>query len=195
MADLDSELRQAVTESEANAGGLVRDPTPEPPPPKSRRNVGLLIGLLVAVGAMLALVFSSADDAAIYSVTVDKVMADRQNLIGRNLRVEGDLVKGTLRHRAEPCEYRFTMNRGGQELKVRYAECIIPDTFRDVPDMDVQVTAEGQLTEEGYLEATHIMAKCPSKYEMRQKKAAGESAPHDMLQPADVPAIDGEPGR
>jgi len=192
MADLDSELRQAVTESEANAGGLVRDPAPEAPT-AARRSIGLLVALLVAVGAVLTLVFSSADDAAIYSMTVDKVVLDRSQLSGRNLRVEGDLVKGTLRHRAEPCEYRFTMARGGQELKVRYAECIIPDTFRDVPDMDVQVTAEGQLTDEGYLEATHIMAKCPSKYEMRQKKAAGEAAPHsDMLQPApaDLPALD-----
>lgn|SRR5688572_19768831 len=193
MADLDSELRQAVTESEANADGLVRDPLPEREP-RSRSSLGLLIALLVAIGALLALVFSSADDAAIYSVTVDKVVSERSTLSGRNLRVEGDLVKGTLRHRAEPCEYRFTMSRGGQELKVRYAECIIPDTFRDVPDMDVQVTAEGELTEEGYLEATHIMAKCPSKYEMRQKQAQGEAAPHaDMLQPAgtNLPPLDG----
>ena len=186
MADLDSELRQAVSDSEANAGGLVRDPVPEGGT-KSRRSVGLLIALLVAVGAMLALVFSSVDDAAIYSLTVDKVVQDKASLSGRNLRVEGDLVKGTLRHRAEPCEYRFTLTRGGKELPVRYAECVIPDTFRDVPDMDVQVTAEGELTEEGYLEATHIMAKCPSKYEMQQKKARGEAAPHaDLLAPADA---------
>jgi len=180
MADLDSELRQAVTDSEANAGGLVRDPVPEPSA-KSRRSIGLLLALLVGVGAMLALVFSSADDAAIYSLTVDKVVAEKSSLTGRNLRVEGDLVKGTLRHRAEPCEYRFVMSRGGQELKVRYAECVIPDTFRDVPDMDVQVTAEGELTEAGDLEATHIMAKCPSKYEMQQKKARGEAAPHASM--------------
>jgi cytochrome c-type biogenesis protein CcmE len=180
MADLDSELRQAVTDSEANAGGLVRDPLPEASA-KTRRSIGLLIALLVGIAAMLTLVFSSADDAAIYSVTVDRVVAEKASLTGRNLRVEGDLVKGTLRHRAEPCEYRFAMSRGGQELKVRYAECIIPDTFRDVPDMDVQVTAEGELTEEGYLEATHIMAKCPSKYEMQQKKARGEAAPHASM--------------
>jgi cytochrome c-type biogenesis protein CcmE len=192
MADLDSELRQAVSDSEAHADGLSVDPG-GPAPAKARRNIGLLVALLVAVGAMLGLVFSSVDDAAIYSVTVDKVLAQKATLGGRNLRVEGDLVKGTLRHRAEPCEYRFTLTRGGRELPVRYAECVIPDTFRDVPDMDVQVTAEGELTEEGYLEATHIMAKCPSKYEMQQKKARGEAAPHaDMLAPpgADVPAMD-----
>jgi len=192
MADLDSELRQAVSDSEANADGLAVDPGAEAPA-KARRSIGLLVALLVAVAAMLGLVFSSVDDAAIYSVTVDKVLAQKATLGGRNLRVEGDLVKGTLRHRAEPCEYRFTLTRGGQELPVRYAECVIPDTFRDVPDMDVQVTAEGELTEEGYLEATHIMAKCPSKYEMQQKKARGEAAPHaDMLAApgADVPAMD-----
>jgi len=192
MADLDSELRQAVSESEANADGVVKDPIPEAAA-RGRTSIGLLIALLVGVGALLVLVFSSADDAAIYSVTVDKVVAEKESLAGRNLRVEGDLVKGTLRHRVEPCEYRFTMSRGGQELAVRYGECVIPDTFRDVPDMDVQVTAEGQLTSGGYLEATHIMAKCPSKYEMRQKQARGEAAPHaDLLQPAaaGVPPLD-----
>jgi cytochrome c-type biogenesis protein CcmE len=179
------------------------DAPPEPatraaeplPKKKGLNNVGLLIALLVMGGGVLTLVMTSFNKAAVYSKTVDQLVAEKSKIGTRSVRVAGNLVKGSLKRRDQPCEYRFTMSRGGQELKVRYAECIIPDTFRDVPDMDVQVTAEGQLTEEGYLEATHIMAKCPSKYEMRQKKAAGESAPHDMLQPADVPAIEGEPGR
>ncbi len=146
-----------------------------------KRSIGLLIALLVMGGGILTLVLTSVDEAAVYSVTTDQLMQDKERFAGRNLRVEGQLVKGSLRHRAEPCEYRFSVEKGGEKLPVRYAACIVPDTFRDVPDMDVQVTAEGKLTEEGYFEATHIMAKCPSKYEMRKRQAQGESAPHAVM--------------
>jgi cytochrome c-type biogenesis protein CcmE len=75
-------------------------------------------------------------------------------------------------------------------LEVRYASCVIPDTLRDVKEMDVEVTAEGTLQDKGdYLEAKHVFAKCPSKYEMQQRKAAGEQAPHGEkpeLNPMDI---------
>jgi cytochrome c-type biogenesis protein CcmE len=48
---------------------------------------------------------------------------------------------------------------------VRYAQCVIPDTFRDVPGGGVQVTVEGALTAQGEFEATLVMAKCASKYD------------------------------
>lgn len=162
---------------QAAGGGLVSD-RPISTSPPARRNVGLLAALLVIGGAILAMVLSSVDEAAVYSVTTDKLLADTAKYKGRTLRVEGDLVKGTLRHRAEPCEYRFSIKKGESVMPVRYAACVVPDTFRDVPDMDVQVTAEGELTEAGYFEASHIMAKCPSKYEMQQRKARGEAMPH-----------------
>jgi cytochrome c-type biogenesis protein CcmE len=66
---------------------------------------------------------------------------------------------------------------------VRYAQCIVPDTFRDIPGMDVSVTAEGTLAASGDFEATQIMAKCPSKYEMRDRANKGEQAPHNAMMP------------
>lgn len=201
MTDLDGELKKALSESEATASergvstedavaagppGVVRDASAEP----KRRNIGLLVALLVVAGGILTLVFTSFDSAAIYSVTTDELVQKREQFDGRTLRVEGDLVKGSLRHRAEPCEYRFVMEKNDAQLHVRYSECVVPDTFRDVPDMDVQVTAEGQLSPEGHFEATHIMAKCPSKYEMRKKAAAGEESPHaDLGTASDAPRM------
>jgi len=210
MSDLDRELRQAVSDSEEQTPGANGEQVPPSGEPSSapdgggfvsdrevrrdraawsgsasgtnpRRNVGLLAALLVVAGAILALVFTSVDEAAIYSVTIDQLDDEREQLSGRTVRVEGELVKGSLRHRAEPCEYRFTLKKNGETLDVRYPRCIVPDTFRDVPDMDVQVTAEGTLAEGGYFEANQIMAKCPSKYEMQQKASNGEAAPHQQL--------------
>lgn len=166
--------------------GVTRDAQAEP----RKRGIGLLAALLVVGGGILTLVFTSFDSAAIYSVTTDELLAKKEQLEGRTVRVEGNLVKGSLRHRAEPCEYRFVIEKDDARLPVRYPECVVPDTFRDVPDMDVQVTAEGELVDGGYLEASHIMAKCPSKYEMREKAAAGEEAPHTQIGTApDAPPI------
>jgi cytochrome c-type biogenesis protein CcmE len=205
MGDLDDELKKALADSEAEGKadpGVVRSGATaseggsseagagaiEAPavalgaaPDEPKRNIGLLIGLLVAAGGILALVFTSVDEAAIYSVTTDQLVTQKDEYVGRNVRVEGDLVSGSLRHRKEPCEYRFSIQKNGHKLPVSYPACVVPDTFKDVPGIDVQVTAEGKLNESGNFDATHIMAKCPSKYEMEQRAANGEQAPHDIM--------------
>ena len=133
------------------------------------------------MGALILFIVFTSKNEAIYSATVDQLVTDAGRFEGRNIKVEGELVKGSLKHRQEPCEYRFVLTKNGEEIPVRYAECIVPDTFRDVPDMDVQVTAEGRLDSDGHFAASHIMAKCPSKYEMQNKAATGQSAPHELM--------------
>lgn len=188
MATVDEELAKAVEESEADVASrpvVVGAPAPEP---KARRELGLLIALLVMGGAILALVMTSFNDSAIYSKTVDQLMSERASLSGRNVRVQGTLVKGTLARRDSPCEYRFRLKKNGAEVEVRYPQCVVPDTFRDVPNMDVDVTATGKLAADGHFQASEIMAKCPSKYDMKQRAASGEKAPHGAMGslPSDV---------
>jgi cytochrome c-type biogenesis protein CcmE len=194
MSKLDDELAQAAAEAESAVLGVSSDLPAQAggsPAPSKRKNWALLLGLLGSAGAVLGLVFTSVDGAAIYSVSTAELLKNQAKFDGRTVRVEGDLVKGTLRYRPEPCEYRFTMTKDGVELPVRFPECVIPDTFRDVPEMDVHVTAEGVLNEQGYLDASHIMAKCPSKYEMQQKAARGEAAPHNAMgMPVTAPPIE-----
>src|SRR5438034_11564122 len=109
MSKIDDELAQAVAESEA------QKPAAAPLPPvtsaqrKAKRSLGLLIALLVMGGGILALVFTSFDKAAVYSKTVDQLLAQKEKLAGRSINVNGILVKGTLKRRVEPCEYRFTL--------------------------------------------------------------------------------------
>lgn len=204
MNDLDRELLSAIQNSEATSAELGKQ---EAPPVslasverrkssgrRGRAQYGLLAALLVVVLGVLSLVFSSAEDAVIYSVTTDKLLADVPKYEGRAVRVEGDLVSGSLRYRAEPCEYRFSIQKGEKTLPVRYEACIVPDTFKDVPDTVVQVTAEGKLTSEGHFQATNIMAKCPSKYEMQERAKKGEAAPHAMTAPRPLES-DADPAR
>lgn len=193
MNDLDRELLSAIQNSEATSAELGNREAPPvslpsaasggAPRKRPRAQYGLLAALLVVVLGVLSLVFTSAEEAVIYSVTTDKLLADVAKYEGRSVRVEGDLVSGSLRYRAEPCEYRFSIQKGSSTLPVRYEACIVPDTFKDVPDTVVQVTAEGKLTPEGHFQATNIMAKCPSKYEMQERAKKGEAAPHAMTPP------------
>jgi cytochrome c-type biogenesis protein CcmE len=57
----------------------------------------------------------------------------------------------------------------------------VPDTFRDVPGMDVGVTVEGELQSDQSFLASSVLAKCPSKYEMKEKQKNGEQMPHGPL--------------
>jgi len=181
MANVDDELAEALKESERVAQA---EPAPVAMPvsltdkARPRRSIGLLAALLVMGGAILSLVFTSFQGSAIYSRKVAEVIKEKDKLTGRTVRVEGTLKRCTLVRRDDPCEYRFTMKSDGQELPVHYARCTVPDTFRDVPGMQVAVTAEGTLDPAGHLEASTIMAKCPSKYEMRERAQKGEAAPH-----------------
>ena len=174
MSHIDEELARAVAD---DAPAPVTSPVTKAPP---KRNLGLLAALLVVGGGLVALVFSFKE-AAVYAKNVDQLMSEKARLAGRPVRVEGDLVKGSLVHQDSPCEYRFRMTSGSVQLPVRYGQCVVPDTFRDMPDMDVKVTVEGKLDNAGNFEATQVMAKCPSKYEMREKKQNGEQAPHNTM--------------
>ncbi|MBI3204257.1 MAG: cytochrome c maturation protein CcmE [Myxococcales bacterium] len=187
MSKLDQELAEAVQASEDAAPASER-PVAAPPAAKPAerklKNIGLVAALLVMGGGILVLVLTSFKQSAVYSKGVDELVAEKERITGRNVRVTGNLVKGTLKRRDEPCEYRFSVAKNEKSIDVRYAQCVVPDTFRDVPGMDVEVTAEGKLTSEGHFEASQIMAKCPSKYDMKERAQKGEEAPHQAITPA-----------
>ncbi len=185
MSNLDEELRQAIDSHE----GLAKsEPEPAPgftkpsplTPTRSRRHVGLLLGLVVMGAAILFVVFSGFKQAAVYSKGVDELLRDKSRFESRTVRVLGTLVSGTLARRSDPCEYRFKMQKNEAVLTVLYPQCVVPDTFRDVPGVNVEVTAEGQISADGTFHASQIMAKCPSKYEMRGKSGQGQAMPHAL---------------
>lgn len=148
-----------------------------------KRWVGAAIAISLAAGAaaIAALVLLGMQDKAIYSKPVDQLLAQKAKFLGRPVRAEGNLVHLTLVKRDSPCEYRFSIEKNGVQLPVRFAQCVVPDTFRDVPDMDVGVTVEGELQANDTFDATSVLAKCPSKYDMQQRKDRGEQMPHGPL--------------
>jgi cytochrome c-type biogenesis protein CcmE len=178
---LDDELAEAILASGAeDAPSVVKPAQPaelrEAPP---KKNLGLLFTLLAMVGAVMALFFGMFKPAAVYATPVDELMQKRDLFVHRKVRVEGELVPKTLEKRDQPCEYRFTIHKDDAKLPVRYAQCVIPDGFRDVPGGGVMVTVEGELASTGDFQASLVMAKCSSKY---------NQATHQMKDgPGDLP--------
>jgi cytochrome c-type biogenesis protein CcmE len=145
---------------------------------KARHGI-LIVSALVAGGAaVVALVLGGMKDNSIYAKSVDELIKEKAKFAGKPVRAEGNLVHGTLVKRESPCEYRFTIEKNGTTIPVRFAQCVVPDTFRDVPNMDVGVTVEGKLLADNSFEATNVLAKCPSKYEMKERQQKGEQMPH-----------------
>lgn len=146
----------------------------------SRFSPALKIGIVVALlgGAVAFLLLSSsASDAFIYSQMVNEVIESPGKFAGRELRVEGELKPGSIKFREEPCEHRFVIHKAGKELPVEFPQCVVPDTFRD--GMGISVVVQGKLAAAGdTFIANQVIPRCPSKYEMQQRKQAGENMPH-----------------
>jgi cytochrome c-type biogenesis protein CcmE len=176
---LDRELAEAIAGGgEGDAPGVSKPVAAERlGPPPQKKSVGLLVTLLALVGAVVALFMVGFKEAAVYATPVDKLVHDQAALVGRKVRVEGELVPGTLVKREQPCEYRFTIHKDKDELHVRYPQCVIPDTFRDMPGGGVNVTIEGALTKQGEFEASMVMAKCASKYDPATHKMKSSIQP------------------
>src|SRR5688572_1342911 len=121
---LDDELAKAIAEGDDASQGDAGAPTSTdglakaavPPKRQSSKNIGLLATLLVMVGAVVTLFLVGFKEAAIYATPVDDLLfsltkpAEKEKLTGRKIRVEGELVPGSLVKRDDPCEYRFNVH-------------------------------------------------------------------------------------
>jgi cytochrome c-type biogenesis protein CcmE len=174
--------------SERQAGEARRDepaavsPAGEPEQGiSSTVKIGAVIVLLG--GAVAALLFgTTATDAFVYSKLVHEVMNKPADFAGRELRVEGELKPGSIKFREQPCEWQFVLQKEGKEMPVQYSQCVVPDTFRD--GMGISVTVQGKLAASGSsFVANQVVAKCPSKYEMKERAKKGEVMPHAATAP------------
>src|SRR6478735_8325664 len=112
-SQLDRELEQALKRTENGT-----EPTAPAGRPSRRGNVGLLVVLLVMGAGIVALVMKGFTDAAVYSKDIDQAVSERGALMGRQLRLDGTLVHGSLQMREQPCEYRFIIKGKKAELPV-----------------------------------------------------------------------------
>ena len=137
-----------------------------------RKQIKFVIGSVIIIAALAILGFTSFQENKSYYQTVSELYASKEMAYGRKLRVEGDVVAGSIERGAK--ETRFVIGHSddktqvAQTLSVRYVGSDpLPDTFRDY----AQTVVEGEYGRDGIFVARSMTAKCASKYE--KETAAG----------------------
>jgi cytochrome c-type biogenesis protein CcmE len=123
---------------------------------------GTQIGIgAVILGAVAFLILSSPDEGVLEYVYVDKVVEAPEDFEGREFKVHGNVVEGSVFQDSDDAEYHFVIEFKGKRLKVVYDD-LLPDTFAE----GGEVVLTGSLHENGtILRSSEMTAKCPSKYE------------------------------
>lgn len=104
-----------------------------------------------------------------YAYPVEKVLGRSDDYEGRRIRVDGYVARDSISWNRRTMEYDFHVGANPfaeETVRVRYRG-VAPDTFKN----DAQVTVTGRFRSDGTFEATELLAKCPSKYEAREKEA------------------------
>ena len=139
-----------------------------------KKNVTKLLATVAVIAAGTGfLIYSSMGHAQYYKM-VDELMTQPgqsgettvdERWVGKTMRVHGYVEAGSIKEDivAQKTVRTFTLEHKGKTIKVKH-EGPKPDTFKDLSE----VVAKGTIVKEGdryVLEATELMAKCPSKYE------------------------------
>ena len=99
-------------------------------PAQSKKGLILLLGLVMGGALIAVMALFGMKDNAIYSKPVDQLVAEKAKFTDKQVRAEGNLVHGSLVKRDSPCEYRFTIQKNGVEVPVRFPQCAGPCSGR-----------------------------------------------------------------
>lgn len=109
---------------------------------------------MAAVGG---LILWSLSGSTAYYKTPSELLSE-PNTSGQSVRVAGKVVPGSISQSGATTS--FALADGGQTLDIN-TDDLLPDTFAG----DVEVVAEGAMTEQGDFTAASVLVKCPSKFE------------------------------
>ncbi len=124
------------------------------------KKLKFVAGSVIILGALTWLAISGLEESKAYYQTVAELKAMGTRAEGVRVRVAGTVVPGSIIRREGTVD--FDIQQDEQALTVRYVGTDpLPDTLVD----EAQAVAEGYLQTNGTFEATHVQAKCASKYE------------------------------
>jgi len=123
----------------------------------------IVVTVVVLLGALGGLMYSSLAEGTEYYKHVDEVMADPGPWHGKNLQLHGFVVDKSILRKPDSLDYRFQIQNKGQIVHASYTG-VVPDTFKG----GSEVVLKGRLGAHGFEVAPNgVMAKCPSKYEAK----------------------------
>jgi cytochrome c-type biogenesis protein CcmE len=147
-----------------------------------RKRLLLVIGILVGVGASVALaVMASRENIMFYfdptQIAAGKAPADKRFRVG-GMVVKGSVQKSASHDHPGEIDVRFVLSDFAHDVPVKYSG-ILPDLFREGQG----IIAHGQLDKSGTFVADEVLAKHDEKYmppevaaSLKNKQAAAAPA-------------------
>ena len=118
--------------------------------------------IVIIVLTLGYLAYTGVQESKSYYVTIAELRTDK-NATDKRLRVAGNVLPGSIKRQGTTVEFILVEN--DQQLPVIYKGAEAPpDTFRD----DSQALVEGKVGSDGVFKASHLQAKCASKYAPKQ---------------------------
>ena len=125
----------------------------------------IIAGAIVVAAVLAWLGIVGFQESKAYYITVDEYASMKGSLDGKTLKLAGEVVAGSI-DRSKP-QLEFAISNQDKRIRVQYiGKDIIPDTFKD----GTRALVEGKATPDGVFQASHIEAKCASKYETEYEK-------------------------
>lgn len=122
---------------------------------RTRSIVGL--GLIVAI--MVVVVVQGARSATDYYVTVAQVLARPGHYVGHPMRVQGNLLVGSVHLNRKNDDLWFRMGGGGATLAVYYHGAA-PEDFTK----GARAIVQGTEVRPGVVRAQEVLVQCPDHY-------------------------------
>ncbi len=139
---------------------ILRNPPTKTTTRSSPISIKYIIGTIVLLGVIAFVMFSSFQSNTVYYYTVSELQAQRAQLAGQTVRVNGALDKTSIQNDQKNLVLEFNITENDLVLPVVYRG-VAPDTMGS----GESVVAEGKLDANGVFQANTILVKCPSKYE------------------------------
>jgi len=124
------------------------------------RKTKFIIGgalILTGIGILLATFLPNSFQ---YYVTVDELKSRETELLGKELKVAGKVQSDSVVKSEKDLLTTFRVENGTEVVAVTYTGAL-PDMFKEGAD----VVVTGTIDAPGHLNATHVLAKCASRYE------------------------------
>ena len=131
---------------------------------KRRKIVIFGIVICIALGFLGYVGYTLLESKLDYYMTVSELTAKGESVYDQGVRVNGDVVPGSIDSDIENFTLTFRITDGQKILDVSY-QGTRPDNFGD----ETQVVLEGKLRSTGIFDASKILTKCPSKYETEEQ--------------------------
>jgi len=114
----------------------------------------------LALGYLGYLGYTLLESSLDYYLTVSELKGKGESVYDQKVRVNGEVVSGSIESEADNGIMTFTITDGKESMDVIYKKGR-PDNFGN----QTQVVLEGELDSTQIFHASFILTKCPSKYE------------------------------